>query len=187
MLGYFSARRTQRRCARFTTFLPHRVFVSTRNKSLIMTPCRDATEADQSETSWSSTLVVGRCLPLYMHAQAVSDVSQSAQSFSCRGSTPCCVCRCGWSSPSIFESRTRCPQSSGRMREIVHIQAGQCGNQIGSKVCSFSSTYFDTVNTRGADKPRSGSARRFQTDKRRFVWKPVSSTAVKIRFRNVFY
>ena len=22
------------------------------------------------------------------------------------------------------------------MREIVHIQAGQCGNQIGSKVCS---------------------------------------------------
>jgi hypothetical protein len=24
------------------------------------------------------------------------------------------------------------------MREIVHIQAGQCGNQIGAKVCSTS-------------------------------------------------
>lgn len=23
------------------------------------------------------------------------------------------------------------------MREIVHLQAGQCGNQIGSKVCSY--------------------------------------------------
>ncbi len=23
------------------------------------------------------------------------------------------------------------------MREIVHLQAGQCGNQIGAKVCSF--------------------------------------------------
>ena len=23
------------------------------------------------------------------------------------------------------------------MREIVHIQAGQCGNQIGAKVCNF--------------------------------------------------
>ena len=23
------------------------------------------------------------------------------------------------------------------MREIVHIQAGQCGNQIGAKVCSL--------------------------------------------------
>ena len=27
-----------------------------------------------------------------------------------------------------------CKQTVDRMREIVHIQAGQCGNQIGAKV-----------------------------------------------------
>jgi len=28
------------------------------------------------------------------------------------------------------------------MREIVHLQAGQCGNQIGAKVNKISATFF---------------------------------------------
>lgn len=28
------------------------------------------------------------------------------------------------------------------MREIVHIQAGQCGNQIGAKVCTSSMSFL---------------------------------------------
>jgi len=27
-------------------------------------------------------------------------------------------------------------KQTNKMREIVHLQAGQCGNQIGAKVCS---------------------------------------------------
>lgn len=30
------------------------------------------------------------------------------------------------------------------MREIVHIQAGQCGNQIGAKVCTVLIMYYNT-------------------------------------------
>lgn len=37
--------------------------------------------------------------------------------------------------PSRTEDRTPlCPHPQLTMREIVHIQAGQCGNQIGAKV-----------------------------------------------------
>lgn len=32
------------------------------------------------------------------------------------------------------------------MREIVHVQAGQCGNQIGAKVCGKHKLKMDTVN-----------------------------------------
>lgn len=31
------------------------------------------------------------------------------------------------------------------MREIVHIQAGQCGNQIGAKVCDFYVIFINFV------------------------------------------
>ena len=32
------------------------------------------------------------------------------------------------------------------MREIVHVQAGQCGNQIGVKVCGKHKLKIDTIN-----------------------------------------
>jgi len=32
------------------------------------------------------------------------------------------------------------------MREILHVQVGQCGNQIGSKVCSFHNNNNDNNN-----------------------------------------
>ena len=42
----------------------------------------------------------------------------------------------------IFILRSNCNCSNlalTKMREIVHLQAGQCGNQIGAKVCVISS------------------------------------------------
>lgn len=44
------------------------------------------------------------------------------------------------STPNPVEERKRFASSSksitrAKMREIVHLQAGQCGNQIGAKVC----------------------------------------------------
>ena len=50
--------------------------------------------------------------------------------------------RCGWSpsrsvepEPAIRRKEVRGrSRTSTNMREIVHIQAGQCGNQIGAKV-----------------------------------------------------
>lgn len=38
---------------------------------------------------------------------------------------------------SVTDSRVWCEDGRTDMREIVHLQAGQCGNQIGSKVTSF--------------------------------------------------
>ena len=41
--------------------------------------------------------------------------------------------RLGLSSLSSFISLTSRPSSPRQMREIVHLQGGQCGNQIGAK------------------------------------------------------
>ena len=38
-------------------------------------------------------------------------------------------------------------KSDIRMREIVHLQAGQCGNQIGSKVCCIPPTAWQTLKS----------------------------------------
>ena len=42
------------------------------------------------------------------------------------------------------------------MREIVHIQAGQCGNQIGAKVCTY-------LNIKGFFFSKSGIMYRLHT------------------------
>lgn len=37
-------------------------------------------------------------------------------------------------SPAEADAEQQRPDTDSNMREIVHIQAGQCGNQIGTKV-----------------------------------------------------